>query len=73
MERDEQPRVVATPEDLAIAFSGNTAARAAYQGLSYSMQKEYAQWIEEAKRPDTRARRVQRSLDMLLAGQHPKK
>ena len=73
MERDEAPRTVAVPKDLAIAFSGDTAAKSAFEAMSYSKKKEFVSWIEEAKRPETRAQRVRRSLEMLPLGEHPKK
>ncbi|MGH2483319.1 MAG: YdeI/OmpD-associated family protein, partial [Candidatus Limnocylindria bacterium] len=36
---------------------------------SYSHQKAYADWVAEAKRPETRTRRARASVERLLAGQ----
>ncbi len=36
--------------------------------LSYPHQKEYVDWISEAKRPETRERRIARTVEMLLDG-----
>ena len=44
------------------------AARTAYEGLAYSHRKEYAVWVGEAKRPETRARRAAQALSMLAEG-----
>lgn len=71
MERDEEPRVVTPPEDLARALNANRQARAAWEKLSYSHQKEYARAVEEAKRPETRARRIEKALAELSAGKKP--
>ena len=68
IERDDEPRVVDVPEDLAAALEGDEAARAAFDGLSFSHQREYTQWITEAKRAETRARRVTQALERLRQG-----
>ena len=63
---DKAPRQVEVPEDLAEALARNDAARAAFDGLSFSHRREYVEAINEAKRPDTRARRVERTLQALI-------
>ena len=68
IERDDKPRVVEVPEDLTAALDGDEAVRVAFTGLSYSHQREYAEWITEAKRPETRARRVAQALERLRQG-----
>ena len=67
MERDEEPRTVEPPAELARALKGNKEARAAWEKLSYSHRKEYARSVEEAKRPETRQRRVEKALAELAA------
>jgi uncharacterized protein YdeI (YjbR/CyaY-like superfamily) len=42
---------------------------ARFHALAFTHRKEYARWIEEAKRPETRERRVAKALEMLRAGQ----
>jgi uncharacterized protein YdeI (YjbR/CyaY-like superfamily) len=37
--------------------------------MSYTHRKEYADWIEEAKRPETRARRVTKAVGMIREGE----
>jgi bifunctional DNA-binding transcriptional regulator/antitoxin component of YhaV-PrlF toxin-antitoxin module len=65
MERDTEPRVVTPPADLVAALDQSDAAKAAWAKLSYTHQKEHVQAIEEAKKPETRARRIARTLEVL--------
>jgi hypothetical protein len=67
LERDIEPRVIEPPPDLAEALRTNPAAKAAWEKLSYSHRKEYALAIEDAKKPDTRARRVAKAIQEMLA------
>lgn len=62
LERDDEPRQVALPPDLAQALGANAGAKAAWDKLSYSHQREHVQAVEEAKRPETRARRIEKTL-----------
>jgi len=62
---DDAPRVVEIPEDLAAELAKDPAARAAWEKLSYSHQRAHAEAITGAKKPDTRARRVAKALEML--------
>jgi hypothetical protein len=62
IESDPAPREVAVPADLARALAADAVARAAYDGLSYSHQKEWVRWIEEAKRAETRGARVAKAV-----------
>jgi hypothetical protein len=64
---DESERTVAVPKDLARAFARNKAARAAWDALSFSHKREHAEAIESAKKPETRASRVEKCLAMLSA------
>ncbi len=60
--------IVPTPSDLASALSRSDAARATWEKLMPSHRKEYVDWIEEAKRPATRTRRVSLAIEMIAAG-----
>jgi len=68
LERDEAAREVEVPDELAQALSQDRVARTVYEGLSFTHRREYARWVAEAKRPETKARRVGQSLEMLWAG-----
>ena len=65
---DEAPREVEVPDDLAEALARNDPARTAFEGLSFSHKQEYVEAINEAKRPETRARRVERTIQALIDG-----
>ena len=64
---DTAPRVVEVPAELRAALKRDRAAAAAWKNLSYSHQNEHAVAIRGAKKPETRAARVERTLAMLLA------
>jgi Bacteriocin-protection, YdeI or OmpD-Associated/Domain of unknown function (DUF1905) len=70
MEPDTAPRIVEAPPDLKKALKTNPAAQSAWDGYSYTHHKEFAQWITEAKRPETRARRLEKAVEMLAAGKN---
>jgi hypothetical protein len=68
IELDSGPREVAVPGDLAAALAGDDTARANFDGLSFTHRKEWVRWIEEAKRPETRATRLAKTVESLHAG-----
>jgi hypothetical protein len=72
MERDDAPRIVTPPADLLRALRSNKEARATWEKLSYTHRKEYVQAIEDAKRPETRARRIAKTIEALAAGKKQK-
>jgi uncharacterized protein YdeI (YjbR/CyaY-like superfamily) len=65
---DREERTVEVPAALAEALARDSDASAAYERLAYTHRKEFARWIEEAKRDKTRGRRVEQTLEMLRAG-----
>ena len=58
-------RTVDVPPDLVGALSKDPGLKAAWDGLSFTRRKELARAIDEAKRPETRARRLDRALEEL--------
>ncbi|MDT4898130.1 MAG: hypothetical protein QOH25_3207 [Acidobacteriota bacterium] len=72
MERDDEPRVITPPPDLARSLKADKNALAAWEKLSYTHQKEYAKAIEEARRPETRARRIEKAITQLASGKKPR-
>jgi Bacteriocin-protection, YdeI or OmpD-Associated/Domain of unknown function (DUF1905) len=68
LDLDSAPREVEVPEALANALAGDSDARAAFDRLAYTHRKEYARWIDEAKRDKTRQQRVAQALEMLRQG-----
>jgi hypothetical protein len=65
---DTEPRDVEVPDALAQALAGDSVARAKFDALAFTHRKEYARWIDEAKRDETRDRRVVQALEMLHEG-----
>jgi hypothetical protein len=65
LELDTKPREVELPPALAAALAADGEALLAFQKLSYTHRKEYARWVADAKRAETRERRVAKTLDRL--------
>jgi hypothetical protein len=65
LDRDESPREVEIPPELLVAFERDAAAKAIYDKLAFTHRREYARWIAEAKKDETRERRVAKALEML--------
>jgi hypothetical protein len=58
LELDDEPRVVAEPADFARPLAADPVARTAYDRLSYGRKREHVLAIENAKKPETRMRRI---------------
>ena len=63
---DTQPREVVVPPDLAVALDADPEARSFFDGLSYSNKRRIVEPIADAKTPETRQRRIEKS----VAGLH---
>jgi hypothetical protein len=61
---DTAPRTVEVADDLRTALDAAGLAET-FTALSYSHQREYVTWIDEAKKPETRARRIAGTVDRL--------
>jgi hypothetical protein len=64
---DTAPRVIEPPADLAKALGRDKKATAAWAKLSYTNKREIATSLEEAKKPETRDRRLAAALEKLKA------
>ena len=69
MELDSEPRRVKLPADLRAALARAPQARAAFAELSFTHQREYVEWVGEAKRAETRARRIASTVDRVASGE----
>jgi hypothetical protein len=65
---DTAPREVNLPADFAQALDRDAAAKKTFDGLSYSLKNYHVQQIEGAKTPETRARRIDKSIATLHEG-----
>jgi bacteriocin resistance YdeI/OmpD-like protein/uncharacterized protein DUF1905 len=68
IELDRAPREAEVPDALAAALAADPRATAAFERMSFTHRKEYGRWIAEAKREETRERRVAQALEMIRAG-----
>ncbi|HVF24936.1 MAG TPA: YdeI/OmpD-associated family protein [Anaerolineales bacterium] len=68
VELDEEPLVIEVPDDLKKAFKAEKEAKALFDKLSYTHQREYVMWINEAKREETRQRRILKAIELLKEG-----
>jgi uncharacterized protein YdeI (YjbR/CyaY-like superfamily) len=60
------------PSELEAALAGDREARSAFDSLSFTHRREYADWVGGAKRAETRERRLVKAVAMLRAGvKHP--
>jgi hypothetical protein len=64
---DTAPRTVEVPADLARALARDSRAAAAWAKLSFTKRKEIARSLEEAKKPETRERRLTQAMERLRA------
>ena len=64
---DTETREIKPPADLAKALRAAPPAWDRWQELSYSHQREYAESVTEAKKPETRARRIEAAVKSIAA------
>ncbi len=68
-EQDGRPRMpLDVPPEVAQALAGNKKAREHFEKLASSYRKHYLAWIADAKRPETKKRRIDESIALLEKG-----
>jgi hypothetical protein len=72
IERDTKARVVSLPNDFKRALARSAKAKDGFDKLAYSHKKAYVEWIESAKKAETRAKRIKDSLTSIAAGKRLK-
>jgi Bacteriocin-protection, YdeI or OmpD-Associated/Domain of unknown function (DUF1905) len=65
VEPDTEPRLIEVPKDLIKELKKDKEAKAFFDKLSYTHQKEYVRWVEEAKKEETRQNRIVKTVEML--------
>jgi len=65
MERDTEKRVMKVPKYLKEIIGADPKIAFIWEKLSYTHQKEYVQWVEDAKKPETRQRRIEKMMAVL--------
>jgi hypothetical protein len=72
LRRDDSPREITIPAELEQAFRRAPDARGRFDALAFTHRREYANWVGNAKREETRATRAAKAIEMLRAGtKHP--
>jgi len=66
MEPATEERRIAVPPELTTAFREQNGAKTLWDKLAYTHRKEFAQWISGGKQEDTRQRRAQKAVQMIL-------
>jgi uncharacterized protein YdeI (YjbR/CyaY-like superfamily) len=64
--REKPP--LSVPEDLRRAIDGNEAAARTFAAFPASCQREYVDWVTEAKREETRSRRISQAVEWMAEG-----
>jgi bifunctional DNA-binding transcriptional regulator/antitoxin component of YhaV-PrlF toxin-antitoxin module len=67
LEKDTAERTVEIPADLARELKKDSSLQEAWEKLSYTIRKENVRSLEEAKQPETRARRLEKTLEIIWA------
>jgi Bacteriocin-protection, YdeI or OmpD-Associated/Domain of unknown function (DUF1905) len=65
LEIDDEPREVAVPADLAEALNRHPAVRQRFDALAFTHQREWVRSVEDAKKPETRQRRIDKTIESL--------
>ena len=65
---DSAPRTVTVPNDLKKTLEKNRSATDYFEAMAYSHKKTYVDWIEQAKKNETRERRILKAMNMLSEG-----
>jgi len=71
VEPDTEERVIEIPKDLMTELKKDKVAKAFFDQLSYTHQKEYVRWVEEAKKDETRQNRIVKTIERLKQGRKP--
>jgi uncharacterized protein YdeI (YjbR/CyaY-like superfamily) len=59
---------VAVPDDLSTALRANPKAKTTFDGFPAGQRREYVEWITEAKRDETRQKRLQQAVEWMAEG-----
>lgn len=73
LDLDDKPREMAVPADIQQALKKNTVACERFTALAYVQRKKYTQWIIDAKKPETRVKRIARLVEEMTLEEKGKK
>lgn len=64
---DYTNRTISTPKELQVLLDKNKTAASFYESLAFTHKREYVEWIISAKREETKARRLETTMEKLTA------
>lgn len=64
----DRTRAVVMPPELQQALAQNKKAKAAFENLTRGRQRDYAEYIADAKRDETKGKRLQKILPLIVSG-----
>jgi hypothetical protein len=65
LEIDDAPRTIDLPGDLAAAIGADADVAGRFERMPYTHRLEYVRWVGEAKRPETRTRRIAAAVERI--------
>jgi flagellar biosynthesis regulator FlaF len=68
IEKDEEERTIETPDDFMEALKNSPEALKVFERLSFTGKKDYVNWINDAKKAETRISRLQKAIGQLESG-----
>ncbi len=69
---NRKTKTVEPPNDLLAELEMNPKASAFFDKLAFSHKREYVRWIHDAKKPETRLRRIKKTIELLLSNKKTK-
>lgn len=69
---DRKTKTIIPPDDLNAEFNSNPQAKAFFNELAFSHKREYVRWIHDAKKEETRKRRIKKTIELLKEGKKSK-
>jgi uncharacterized protein YdeI (YjbR/CyaY-like superfamily) len=67
--KEKKPKpALEVPAELTAALKKNKTAAKVFAGFSPSCQREYADWITEARRPETKEKRIAQAIEWIAEG-----
>ena len=69
---DRKTKTVIPPKDLQKEMDANPEAQTFFDSLAFSHRREYMGWIHDAKKEETRVRRIKKTIELLLEGKKVK-
>jgi|SRR5215469_575978 len=70
LRRDKKPNELDVPADVSAALCKTSGAQEAFKAITPALRREFLRWVLRAKRPETRAKRIERAISILIERAH---